>query len=194
MIRKMQKNRRGVTLVEIMISVGIFTILTIMVITAMILYARSLQALHAQSKLQNNLTMLLQKLNFEMDEVVRISLNQDGDRLRFVYPQGNLRKELVYQDDDNNPATIGDNRLVLVEFLDGNQVRSTTLISGISPVGEDPVFNQISQPGRDVWELYFRAGDRDNPPSPENERVTGPGYQSHIARFALTPRNALTGS
>lgn len=189
-----RSHRRGVTLVETMISVGIFTLITIMVVGSMMLFARSLQSLHAQSRLQNSLTLLLQRLNYEMDEVVRISINQDGDRLRLVYPEGNRRKELVYQDDDNNPATIGDNRLVLLEFIDGTLVNSTELISGISPVGNDPIFNRISQQGRDVWELYFRAGDRDNPPSAENERVTGPGYQAHIARFALTPRNTQSGT
>lgn len=188
----MRTRKRGVTLVETMVAVGIFTVVTMMVITGIIFYGRSLAALHSQARLQNNITLVLQQLNFEMDEVVRISINQAGDRLRFVYPQGNLRRELVYQDDDENPETIGNNRLVLIEIIDGNIVSQKTLIAGISPYNQEPIFNRISQTGRDVWELTFLAGDRTNPPSNENLRVTGPGYQAHLARFILTPRNALT--
>lgn len=176
-----------------MVSVGILTILGGMGMAMMIFYARSFAALHAQTRIQNAATLVLQQLNLEMDEAVRISLGEDGDRLRIVYPEPNTRKEIVYLDGDENPATIGDNRLVLREFANGVLLRERELLRGISPVGDNPVFNRLNVTGRDVWEVSLRLGDRENPPSPENRSFTGPGFQTHVARYVLTPRNALAG-
>lgn len=188
-----RRARRGVTLVELMVSVGILGLLGALGMVMMVFYARSFAGLHAQSRIQHSVTLAMQRLNLEMDEAVRVTIGEHGDRLRIVYAQGNLRRELVYIDGDDDPETISDNRLVLREFIGGEMTSEQVLLRGVSPVGETPVFNRLSVTGRDVWEVALRVGDRDRPPSPENQSFTGPGFQTHVARFVLTPRNALTG-
>lgn len=208
-----QGRRRGVSIMELMISILIVSITMSIVLPAMVYLARVLKGIRTEHRMLQQVSLFTQRVTTEMTRSTRVTLigeteaNFRGFDSEYVvdagsptgqrYDQETVVTRLVYEDDDNNPATIRDNRIVMFTrrtSLDGTLISETqdVLLEWVSPaLDEDgnpiPVFVEDTDQGRPYIEMTVRIGDRARPPADEDDALTGPFYQGFYLRYAIVP-------
>ncbi len=116
-----------------------------------------------------------------------------------------VTRRLQYVDGDNNPVTIGDNRIEFVPNI-AEPNNNQKVIRFVSPIADPtsaganlPIFSRDGSFNQPLL-VNFRIGDRRgdlvtrksraaNSEAIEEDRWTGPGFQSILFRGAYGPRN-----
>ena len=173
--------RQGFTLAEIVVTVGVFGIVTASIFTIMVMMARQTlagtsqvrfiaRARYAQQKIAR---YIVSNKYFEIPDTNTISLNNSD----------NTRSAIVYQNIDGNNATLNDNMIVYQSI--GNP--DLILCRNVTPLMDGtPMFSVISTTPQAI-RVGFHVGD--NPNGDEGRSRTGYGYQGVEVRFSATPRN-----
>ncbi len=208
--------RTGFSLVEMLIVVAIFTLISVMIVSSMIFYARALKGIRVQQRFQKDANLFKQDLTNVLSSASDMvfvsndkiifrgvdSLFTNDESGNVIYDKRSKETTLEYIDGDNNTETLDDNRLVLFEKVtdfSGNVVesRERIFIDQVSRMRDSdgdllPVFQELTDGGRNHVELFVRIGDRSYEPS-DDDRYTGPGYQGLILRQVIVPHNKPEG-
>lgn len=228
MIRK-DGRRRGTSLLEMMISVSLLAIVMGMVIPAMIYYARVSKSVRMQQRMQQEVTLFAQEMNMAMARVFEVNfsnqrvINFGFHQSEFIadatqptgwrFSSNTVATTLVYRDEDDDPATIGDNSLVIIQITTneaGDEVskREETLVRYLSPLEDAdgnalPIFQRMTDGKRAYVMFQARLGDRvlsrKNLSAEERYKVyaddalTGPGYQGLVLQYMFVPHQRIVG-
>ncbi|MDX2177601.1 MAG: type II secretion system protein [Candidatus Sumerlaeia bacterium] len=186
------RRRRGMTLLEILISSTIMLLVSTIVMTSMVYYLRIMAVLTVRQKMANDARLLESELSFTAATAASFALTTSGtsQRLTMLFPNGSVNgvsRGYEYRDGDNDPDTIGNNSIV---ELDANGNVARTLATDISPVTNGvAIFAQ--DPARPNVDINVRFGDRaDNPNVAGYQNQTGPGFQTYVLRTSIVPGNA----
>lgn len=125
----------------------------------------------------------------------------NANAVRFTALDGTV-SELRYEDEDDDPNTIGDNRIVFEPDVSGGQA-GRVIVNHVSPLLDTngvaiPIFRRIvGNTSPQPLEVSFRIGDRTQPDdrasdddAVADDAFTGPGFQSLVIRSVFTPRNS----
>lgn len=181
------RRRGGFTLIEVIISVALLIMLSVLVVGAMIMHMRLAKANMAQQRMTETSRRLLDEIQtFALDaNQISVDAGPAGAgtvlTLRKVTPAGGTEiRQYAFINPDANSATIGDNIIVSRRVDTPNATTGDTKIQYVSPVSGTPVFQLSTQSARTLVNINFRIGDRTNPSNNDDNRFTGPGYQSFL--------------
>ncbi len=187
--------RRGMTLVEVMISLVLMLLLSIITIGGMMMHARMARANLTREQIAESSRRLVSAAQvLALDAtVLRVDAGPSGANtvLTIETPDPadssvTIIKQFAYIDRDMNPNTIGDN--VVVE-RDTNSPGATTgkvIMELCSVVGTKKVFEQPTGTARPLININLRLGDRTSPAGNADNAFTGPGYQSFLISASVS--------
>lgn len=184
--------RRGLTLVEVVIAVALLVLLSLITVTGMVFHARTAASnLHRQRIAENarNFQDAVQIAALDAT-IIRIDTGPAGDGTVLTIgkpdpntPGATIFRQFAYLDDDGNPNTIEDNRIVMRDTNTPNATTGKMLVQYVSPVAGTNVFTQATNTLRPLYRINLHVGDRSRALMSEDNRLTGPGYQGF--RIAL---------
>ena len=218
MISVLRKRRLGVSLTEMMVSVAILSLVMLIVIPAMVYFARVTKGLRNEQRMLQHMNIFLQRMGQEMTAATEVNL-VDGSTVQlsgfeseyvedsssttgFTYIRRPLTVELRYEDGDGKPETIKDNRMIIEKTVRNNNgdlysQERDELLYYLSPIPapegstEDylPIFTEDTSQARPYVEMQVRMGDRRKPAPSADDALTDAGYQSLHIRYLLMPYN-----
>lgn len=191
--------RRGFSLFEVLIASFIMVLSSAVAMAAFTYTLRSNKAQRTQIIIAKDVQVLQSTLKQHATSARQFILN-GGTTLRIQQPDDSetgaagVISQLSIEDDDNNPATAFDNRLVLTPNLDEPD-ETRVILSGLARLG-DPAnpgtfFPYFTQPaGAASLRVRFRLGDqaRNQGGSADNAH-TGMGYQTFVFDSTFMARN-----
>ncbi|MBX3727852.1 MAG: type II secretion system protein [Candidatus Sumerlaeia bacterium] len=209
MHRLFRRTRRGMTLVELAIASGLMLMIIVAVMALFIAFMRQERSNVRALQMSYNSA----QLHRELRRVASIgaAISTSADSVRFENLGTGTISELRYEDLDNNPNTIGDNRILFDPDVDtdGDERVVIRFVSPLVVNGvQQPIFRRM--PGTpSPLAVEFRIGDRTGPIS-RGERTTlarqdttagravraddawtGAGLQSQVYRGVFMPRVRL---
>ncbi len=178
--------RRGFSLVEVIISLALLILLSLITIQGMMMHARMVKANITQQQVAEGSRRFVDAIQVSALDatIMRIETGPAGPAtvLTLGRPDpgnagGILYEQYAYLDPDGNPDTIGDNILVV---RNSNQPMATSgkpLIQLCSPVQGKAIFSKVDNAARPLINIDLQVGDRTSPPSASDNAETGNGYQ-----------------
>lgn len=187
------RGQRGLTTVEMVVALAVFSLAGLAMAGTMILYGRAAKGLTARTRMEEKARRLVQVLEFEAAEAQSLAVLESGAVLQFMRPDNSLR-QFAFVDTDSNANTIGDNHIVerVTIGSDTGATNRLPLCSRVTSGGVTlPVFQRDTAADRMLVNMILRVGDRspDRASTQRNQddRETGPGYQSFVINTSLTP-------
>ena len=184
---------RGLTTVEMVVALSVFSLAGLAMAGTMIYYGRAAKGLTNRTRMEEKARRLVQVLEFEAAEAQSLAVLETGTVLQFVRPDNSLR-QFAFIDADSNPDTIGDNQIVERVTVDSNTGATPrlSLCSRVTSGGATlPVFQRDTGADRMLVNMMLRVGDRSpdraSAQRREDDRETGPGFQSFVVNTSLTP-------
>jgi prepilin-type N-terminal cleavage/methylation domain-containing protein len=181
----MSDRRRGFTLVEVIIALGISVTAVAAITTSLIYTSRVVQSNLSQLHAGEASRRFYDHIAEHTRSAVHIAVASNG--LSVTITQSNGRVESYsYADADSNPSTVNNNRIVFDPntSVGGDQ---ETLVGSITPGSQGWIF-QPNTP-RPLLNIAFRIGDPVSDPFGPSNAFTGPGVQGVDVTSQLTPRN-----
>lgn len=180
------------TIVEMVISLTLLTFLSAVVIGGMAQYARQQKISNNQQRIEESARRIAQRLYMEASNSDALEVRENGNVLRLGYAYV-PDVEYAFVDLDNNPETIADNSFIRRRTL-GSNANGEVLATAVSPVTTGtPIFRLAAGAARELAQLNMRIGDRRFPPHPEDDAITGPGFQSFVLRASVMRENLIPG-
>ena len=187
---KIFDNRKhGLTFIEMIMALTIFSLMSIALTTTLIYGFR----VNRSELIQLRMTQMARKISNHLEGEVKtarmIYEEEDGNKIRLVIPRwgGGTRTAVFYlQDGDNNPATIGDNRLMFDPDISDNKPAEVLGVY-IQPLPGTKIFDYSS--AASPLFINMRLGDPTAAPNAPSQAVTGPGFLALVVSMALVPRN-----
>lgn len=184
--------RRAFTIVELVISLTLLSFISAIVIGGMAQYARQQKVSNSQQRIEESARRIAQRLYMEASNCDAVEVAESGNVLRLGYAfVPNV--EYAFVDTDSNPETIGDNTFIRRTTL-GSNANGEVLATAVTPVTTGtPVFALAAGANRELAQMNMRIGDRRFPPDPEDDAITGPGFQSFVLRASVMRENLIPG-
>jgi prepilin-type N-terminal cleavage/methylation domain-containing protein len=193
--------RRGLTLVETLISVTIFALASGIVFSGMVFMARQQAATVSQQRIENNARRLMTALAVETADATGMSVEvaTPQNRQRLIINKPGRQVAYQYTNGDGNDNTIADNRISRAEAATGVALPAfTPVLDWVSPIGTNRVFALDTQTSatRPLVNVLMRVGDRSTDRASTQRRaddaLTGPGYQSFLIDTAYSKGDRIS--
>lgn len=203
---------RAFTLTEMMVAVGIFSIMLLTLSVSMWFFARNFKSTLSQNRLQEQARYLMLRLSNLSSVSTGISIiDKNGGTLNC------LRIVYTYTDNDGNQTDkTADFSFEEAKNADGDSLgysaiyeypepvsdpnRRMERLLYVTKVGATNIWRENPDSSRLLFEVLARAGDRTNPPDRTHpttdedvakaiadDALTGPGYQSFVLQCSLAP-------
>lgn len=193
MLRTSRNSRRtGFTLIEVLFA-SLFTLLVVgMMIPATIQVARMTKAVRTENNLFDAANLLTQRLDQAMTSASTITL-PDANTVQIVgridtapYTQTHF---LRFKQRAHATTVEGDS--LVLSRLNGTTGEEETLaqLRMVSREGTTAMFERKLNGAKPYVSVMVHVGDRTDPPSDDDDRFTGSGYQGFAYRATLTPVN-----
>jgi prepilin-type N-terminal cleavage/methylation domain-containing protein len=172
------------TLTEMMVAVALFSLVVITSFSLFLTSSRMTRAGGSQVRFTNDGRLAIQKISqlVESGKAVGVSTSSMD-----IITVNLVCSKIAYEDEDGNPSTVIDNRLVYIPDTSHPNEGRRILCSYVSPIGDEPMFSTIpSSPN--AAKFVFHVGDGTNA-TDASFSGTGQGYQGLEIRFSATPRN-----
>jgi prepilin-type N-terminal cleavage/methylation domain-containing protein len=188
------RRSRGFSLVEVMISVALLALLSLITVTGMMFHARMAQSNLAKQKMAEGARRFVEMAQIAVMDATIVKIETGPSGANTVLTIGRpdpanvgsvIYKQYAYIDADGNPATIGDNRII---ERDANEPMSTSgkmLLEYCSLNGSSAVFSQVAAAALPLYQINLRVGDRTYPGNVADNAFTGRGYQSYLINAQL---------
>ena len=180
---------QGLSFIEMIIALAIFSLMSI-ALTATLIYGFRV---NRSELIQLRMTQMARKISNRLESEVKtarmIYEEEDGKKIRLVIPRtgGGTRTAVFYfQDGDNNPDTIRDNRLMFDSDVSDNRPAEVLGVY-ILPLPETKIFNYSNAASPLI--INMRLGDPTAAPNAPSQAATGPGFQALVISLTLVPRN-----
>lgn len=187
-----RKRRRAFTVVEVIISLLLLSFISAVVIGGMAQYARQQKISNSQQRIEESARRIAQRLYMEASNSDALEVRENGDVLRLGYalvPD----VEYAYVDLDNNSETIANNTFIRRRTL-GSNANGIVLARAVSRVTTGtPIFALAAGASRELAQMNMRIGDRQFPPHPADDAITGRGFQSFVLRASVMRENLIPG-
>lgn len=187
--KQTSNSRRGISLVEVLISLTMMLLLSIITVQGMILHGRMAQSNLTRERLAENSRRMMDSISvFALDAtIIRVGSGPAGANTVLTLGKPNpddlttiLYKQFAYLDPDDNPATINDNVIVERSQNSPMSTEGSTLVQYCSPVTGTSIFAKVVGSARPLYAVNLRVGDRSYPSSNADDAITGHGYQSFL--------------
>jgi type II secretory pathway pseudopilin PulG len=177
--------RRAFTIVEVVIAAGVSVVAMTAVIYMLMYSSKTAQSNLSQLHAGTASRRLYEHVGFNTRQAKRIVVATDGLSVEFTRTD-DVVCSYTYVDEDGDPATIMNNRMIFDPDLSvtGDQ---ETVVSGVSPGPGGWIFSPDNP--RPVLIMNFRIGDPDDDPAHISNAFTGPGAQGVDVLTRITPRN-----
>lgn len=181
------QSKRGMSLVELMISLALLTLLSLVTVSGMIYHSRVAKSNLSRQRMAEGARRFIQGAQVTMIDstIARVETGPSGPNtvLTIGRPDPNnvgavVYTQYAYIDRDGNPNTLNDNVVVVRSQNTPLATTGDVLIELASPVTGQNVFTQMpaSYP---LFEINLHVGDRTFPASNADNAFTGPGYQGY---------------
>lgn len=179
--------RRGMSMVELMISLALLTLLSLVTVSGMIYHSRVAKSNLVRQRMAEGARRFIQGAQIAMIDstVARIDTGPSGPNtvLTIGRPDPNNAGGVVYTqyayiDRDGNPNTLNDNVVVVRNENSPLATTGNVLMEYASRVTGKNVFTQMSS-AYPLYEVNLHVGDRTFPASNADNAYTGPGYQGY---------------
>jgi len=186
--------QRGMTLVEVVVSLALLVLLSLITIVGMVLHARMAQSNMTREQIADGARRLMEIANVgALDAtVIRVDTGPAGPNtvLTLGHPDPTdsskvIWTQLAFLDDDNTTSTIRDNRIVVRNTDTPMASTGDTLIRYCAPAGAG-LFTLNSKSATPLVDISLRIGDQTYPPSAKDNAVTGKGYQSLLVTTSIS--------
>jgi len=185
-------NRRyAFSLIEVIVSLALLLLLSIITVGGMIMHARLAQSNLEMQRMAEGSRRFVDAVQTAALDATLIQVNNGPAGVNTVITLGKpdvnsttatIFKQFAYLDDDGNPATIRDNRIVQRDAHTPSATGGNVVLSYCSPLPDGtPIFSSIIA-GKPVYEINLRVGDRTNPGNNEDNAVTGRGTQTFLIK------------
>lgn len=180
--------RRGFSLLEVLMAVFLLSLLSIITVMGMIMHARVAKSNLMQQRMAENSRRFLDAVQVAAldSTVIRVDDGPAGadtvltlEKPNPDNPTATIITQYAYLDPDNNPATIGDNVLVMRNTDTPSATTGEAVISYCSPVSGKAVFSRNEKAAKPLFDINLRVGDRTFPGNAEDNRFTGNGTQMY---------------
>ena len=186
--RSLSPREHGLTLIEVLISLALMLLLSIITVQGMIVHGRMAHSNMMRERIADGSRRFVEGVQvFALDAtVIRVDTGPAGPQTVLTLGKtdpsaGNIvYKEYAYLDEDNNPATIKDNSIVERSTFEPLSTSGKVILQYCSPVAGTPVFERESGTARPLYTINLRVGDRTYPANDADNAITGQGYQSFL--------------
>lgn len=189
------QNRRGFSLVEVVVSMALLVVLSGITVTGMIYHSRIAQSNLSKQKTAESARRFVGAAHIEAMDATIMEVSDGpagpGTVLTLGHPDPAdptrvVFKQYAYLDGDNNRATIRDNRIVERTVNTPDATTGKTIVEYCAPPPGKPVFTYLNTATLPMVQIQLRIGDQSNPPSAADNAVTGRGYQSFLINAFIT--------
>jgi len=192
-MKSIRTKPRAFTIVEVIISLTLLTFISAVVIGGMAQYARQQKVANSQQRIEESARRIAQRLYLEASNSDAVEVRENGNVLRLGFAHV-PDVEYAFVDGDGDPETIADNTFIRRTIL-GSNANGEVLATAVSPVTTGtPIFALATGAGRELAQLNMRIGDRQFPSLPEDDAITGPGFQSFVLRASVMRENLIPGT
>ncbi len=178
-----RRRRAGFTLPEVMIAAAISTLVVGAAFAAFFVAGRLSRAGGYQVQFTAMGRKAIARITRHVERGKAVGVSSNGLDIIFI----NLTSgRIVFEDGDNNPATVADNRLTFYPNIQQTNL-SETICTHVRRNGVEPMFSVIAASPNSAC-FSFHVGDGTNVADAAFSG-TGQGYQGVEVRFSATPRN-----
>lgn len=195
-MRGLLPGTRAFSLVEVIIAIFILVLLSLITVSGMIFHARTAQSNLTKQRMAEGARRFVEGAQIAiLDSTnVRIGTGPAGANtvLTIEAPDPTnasnvIFKQYAYLDGDGKPETIRDNRIVERSVDTPMATDGKVLVEYCSPVDASTnIFSLNPDSPKALYEVRLRVGDRTDPPSAEDNGITGKGYQSFLITASLS--------
>ena len=184
------KRRRdfGMTILEVVIASALFTMLSLGILLTVIFGMR----VHKADMKEMEFAQMARRFVSDIEEEVKLSqlilVSADGNKLRLRINESGTNRVAVfeYKDDDDNPATIGDN-YITYDSIESDDNPGEVILKYVTPVEDNDIFTYPD--ATHPLDITLRVGDNQSDSGAPCHSISGPGVQKVIIRHSIVPRN-----
>jgi len=183
--------RRAFSLTEVLVSLALLLMLSIITVGGMVMHARLAQSNLEMQRMAEGSRRFVDAVQTAALDATLILVNNGPAGLNTVLTIGKpdvnsttatIFRQFAYLDDDGNPETIRDNRIVQRDVNAPMATSGNKVLDYCSPLPDGtPIFSTITA-GKAVYEINLRVGDRTNPGNIQDNAVTGRGTQTFLIK------------
>ncbi len=180
-------SKRGMSMVELMISLALLTLLSLVTVSGMIYHSRVAKSNLSRQRIAEGARRFVQGAQIAMIDstIARVDTGPSGPNtvLTIGRPDPNNPGSVVftqyaYIDRDSNPNTLNDNVIVVRNQDSPLATTGDVIIELASRVTGQNVFTQMPA-AYPLFEINLHVGDRTFPASNADNAFTGPGFQGY---------------
>ena len=187
MFLTINKGHRAFSLVEVMFSVVLLSLLSLIAVMGMILHSRMAKSNIEQQRMAENSRRFIDEVQVEALDATIIRLDDGPSGPDTVLtlakpdpanPANTKFYQFAYIDADGTTDTIEDNRIIK-RYLDTPMATTgDEVVRYVTPMAPG-IFSQDLRAGRDLFNINARVGDRTYPANNTDNRLTGIGTQMY---------------
>jgi prepilin-type N-terminal cleavage/methylation domain-containing protein len=194
MMKSNRNQQRGFTFVELLVSIGIFSLASAIIFPGIVYMARHQAATTGQQRVENNARRVMTEMISDALDATSIQITSSTAQFEhnLIIRKPNQVVIWRYRNGDGNNATIRDNVVARAEHPTA-PVDYLPQLTWVSPVGAAGAFvmdPRTPSGTRPLVNVLLRVGDRSPVPGDALRDVddleTGRGYQSFLMDFSIS--------